>query len=393
MQIDGHHTATYVAARIAGFSFKDAETVAYAAQYVDDATNAGIVQFSESDYLYSRIASAHKMIDYNNLVDVENHLAWIPFHFLPGNGSMPAGESPAGGEVARLVCRPDSHIARDMLRSAVLDRDRPRGLHRLGIAMHVYADTFAHQGFVGSLSAANQTKNLTSGDPALDARIQAATRNELVATVRAEIKGLIQLVVKAAGIMIRERRWPGSYIAAFLKKTPVGHAAADVYPDQPYLTWSYEDFNGQLIKRDNPALFVQAMDMMVRAMQAWRVGDQTMNLEAQAGMTGADRDVAARLFRELTAIEGEERRQEWLASIGRGEFSFGHEVPTYVGKGTGSWKETALGTIKAKDTGLEHYEYAPAFLTSDWKLFHDALQIHRSDVVHNILPRYGICAA
>jgi hypothetical protein len=86
MQIDGHHTATFVAARIAGFSFKDAEKIAYAAQYVDDATNAGVVQFTGSDYLYSRIASAHKMIDYDNFVDIENHLAWIPFHFLPGNG-------------------------------------------------------------------------------------------------------------------------------------------------------------------------------------------------------------------------------------------------------------------------------------------------------------------
>jgi len=83
MQIDGHHTATYVAARIAGFSFKDAEKIAYAAQYVDDSTNGGIVQFAEDDYLYSRIASAHKMIDYNNFVDVQNHLAWIPFIFYP----------------------------------------------------------------------------------------------------------------------------------------------------------------------------------------------------------------------------------------------------------------------------------------------------------------------
>lgn len=31
MQIDGHHAATYVAARIAGFAFKDAEKIAYAA--------------------------------------------------------------------------------------------------------------------------------------------------------------------------------------------------------------------------------------------------------------------------------------------------------------------------------------------------------------------------
>ena len=112
------------------------------------------------------------MIDYDNFVDVENHLAWIPFHFLPGNGSLPLGESPEGGELAKLVCRPDSYIARDMLRRAVLDKDHKRALHRLGIAMHVYADTFAHQGFVGSLSPANRAQALTSRDSALDDRIQ-----------------------------------------------------------------------------------------------------------------------------------------------------------------------------------------------------------------------------
>jgi hypothetical protein len=32
-------------------------------------------------------------------------------------------------------------------------------------------------------------------------------------------------------------------------------------------------------------------------------------------------------------------------------------------------------------------------LKSDWKHFHDALQAHRQDVLHDVLPRYGICAA
>lgn len=393
MQIDGHHTATYVAARIAGFSFKDAEKVAYAAQYVDDATNAGIVQFAQSDYLYSRIASAHKMIDYDNFVDVENHLAWIPFHFLPGNGSLPLGESPEGGELAKLVCRPDSYIARDMLRRAVLDKDHKRALHRLGIAMHVYADTFAHQGFVGSLSPANRAQALTSRDSALDDRIKTYIKKELWMAIKGNVKTFGQFARQVIGLVWREKRWPGEFVANFMRDRPVGHAAVDVFPDQPYLSWQYTDFNNQLVTRDNPATFIKAMEMMVRAMQAWRAGDQTMNLEVQTGVGHADRTVMDRLFRKSVQIDGEERRQDWLAAIGRGEFSFGSEVPIYVGKGAGSWKESALGTIAAIDSGLERFQYTEPFLTSDWKLFHDALQIHRSDVVHELLPRYGICAA
>lgn len=38
MQIDVHHTTTYVAARLAGFEQRKVEIIAYAAQYVDDAS-------------------------------------------------------------------------------------------------------------------------------------------------------------------------------------------------------------------------------------------------------------------------------------------------------------------------------------------------------------------
>lgn len=393
MQIDGHHAATYVAARIAGFSFPDAEKIAYAAQYVDDATNGGIVVFHDSDYMYSRIASAHKMVDYNNLVDVENHLAWIPFHFLPGNGGLPAGEEPEGGERGKLICRPDSHVARDMLRAAAKDIGKPRGLHRLGIAMHVYADTFAHQGFVGALHHANQAKDVTSGNPKLDKQIRQETKRELLQAALGNVKALGQMLSKAVATIWYERRWPGDYFADFLQRKPVGHAAADVYPDQPYLTWRYTDHAGMVVERDNPTIFVQAVDQMVRVMRAWRTGDVAMSIDSHRGLDDKNRDVIDRLFRTNTSINGEERRQAWLQAISGGEFEFGCEIPTYLGKGPGSWKETAIGTPKVADSGYERFEFKDDFVHSDWKLFHDALQAHRSDVVHDVLPQYGICAA
>ena len=45
MQVDFHHATTYVLARIAGFEQPEAETIAYASQYVDDATSEGAVCF------------------------------------------------------------------------------------------------------------------------------------------------------------------------------------------------------------------------------------------------------------------------------------------------------------------------------------------------------------
>ena len=57
------------------------------------------------------------------------------------------------------------------------------------------------------------------------------------------------------------------------------------------------------------------------------------------------------------------------------------------------WKEKALGTEKTVDSKGEVFPYKPEFLKSGWKLFHDAIQAHRFAVIHDILPRYGICAA
>ncbi|MBU1137694.1 MAG: hypothetical protein KKA76_01835, partial [Proteobacteria bacterium] len=95
MQIDFHHATTYVAARIAGFDARRADIIAYAAQYVDDASSDGPVRFTNK-FLYQRISPAHKMIDTRNTRDLDNHQVWIPFHFLPGNGGMEADRNPGG---------------------------------------------------------------------------------------------------------------------------------------------------------------------------------------------------------------------------------------------------------------------------------------------------------
>jgi len=393
MQFDGHHAGTYVTARLAGFGHGEAEIISYAAQYVDDATNDGPIQFSDSAYLYARIASAHSMIDYSNLVQVKNHLAWIPFHFLPGNGLLPSDASPDGGEIGKLSCRPDSPIARDMIRMAFRDHDKPRRLHRLGIAMHVYADTFAHQGFIGALSEGNRAENVTSGIPEVDKQIHDATKKELTQRIWTKIKAIAQLVSTSVQVAIREHKSPFKYWQDFLSKNPLGHAAVDTFPDQPYLLWSYDDWTGATVKRDNPATFMQAFNMMVKAMQAWRAGDESMDLDAQPGMSAADATAMEKLVRELTNPVAEVRHGQWRTAVAQGVFSFGPANLQYIPKGMGSWKEAALGTTKKEDTGFETYGYKLEFLDSNWKRFHDALQTHRSDVVHDILPRYEICAA
>jgi hypothetical protein len=130
VNIDFHHGTTYVLARLAGFSQAEARVVAHASQYVDDAVSTGAVTFTNGA-MYARISSAHKMLDYRNFEALADHLVWVPFHFLPGNGGLPAGQDPDGPFVKKLVCRPDSPVAHDLIRSVIRHRDMRQALHRL----------------------------------------------------------------------------------------------------------------------------------------------------------------------------------------------------------------------------------------------------------------------
>ena len=58
-------------------------------------------------------------------------------------------------------------------------------------------------------------------------------------------------------------------------------------------------------------------------------------------------------------------------------FSFGSAEIEYIAKGDNSWKYQAVGTKKYEDDKDDKFEYKESFLTSNWKMFHDAALIHR----------------
>jgi hypothetical protein len=354
MQIDFHHGVTYVVARLAGFPHREATIIAHCAQYVDDATNGGLIRFDNS-FSFNRISSAHKLLDYRNFQELANHRVWIPFHFLPGNGGLPRGKDPGGSWVDKLICRPNSFVAQDMVRDCIADRHTVYGLYRLGITMHVYVDTWAHQGFVGINDRVNDASAL------MDAAGQPDRK----------------LLDRLASFFIGEA-------------LPLGHGAVLSHPDKPFLRWGYTNGRGEKIWRDNPQDFLTAAEHLCQAMQRYRLGDAAASVP---GLPATDRALIAQMLRTITAPQGTERHRQWLAAIAAGQFSFGPATVTYIAKGKGSWKHAALGTEAAVDRGDEIYPYRPSFLQSDWKHFHDALQAHRFYVLHQLLPSYGLCVA
>lgn len=118
-----------------------------------------------------------------------------------------------------------------------------------------------------------------------------------------------------------------------------------------------------------------------------------MDLNAAPGIAAKDAKTLQKLIKSIKDATGEERHAKWLQEIKNGSFSFGAPTLSYKPKGVGSWKHRAIKQRAASDTGREIFPYDEKFLSSNWKMFHDALQAHRFDIVHDILPRYGICVA
>lgn len=348
MQIDFHHAVTYVTARCAGFSHPEADVIAYAAQYVDDSTCDGTVCFNNMA-MYTRISSAHKTVDPENLNDVSNHLVWLPFHFLPGNAGTKERGKVGDKFIDKIICLPgpQNTVANDMLDAVIDAKGKANSLHRLGVTMHVYADTWAHQGFAGVLHEVNEVD---------DVQDESGTFKDI-----------------------------GNVLSSWLAEKvvpPLGHGRAQVFPDMPFLRWSYTNGHGKQVSRDNTGDFSQAADAMCRFMQRYRQ-------QQVIGLSDKDRKTIESLFSTLNDVEGEKRHSAWVNSIAKGDFSFGEANISYDADGRNSWKAKALGTVY----NMPVHTYRDDFLESDWKLFHDALQQHRLMLLHDILPKYGICAA
>ncbi len=362
MQIDFHHAATYVLARFAEFSHTEADIIAYCAQYVDDATNSGTILF-DNGAAYTRVSSAHKTFDYRNFSDLATRRVWLPFHFLPGNNGKTAGENPEGSFIEKIICRPNSPIAQDMMDACIEEQNTPYGLHRLGLTMHVYADTWAHRGFAGVNHEVNDIRCLDDHDepdPTLLGRVSDFFGDTFDQVTSTFIGGAL----------------------------PLGHGAVLSYPDRPFLKWSYLDCNHNKVHRDNPKDYMEAAQAMYQAMRRYRLRDPKATV---APLPDKDCAQFEWLIYNLLEENHEARHQLWVQHIADSYFSFGPATIEYIAKGPGSWKHQALGTTAATDAHNEVFPYHPSFLKSNWKRFHDALQAHRLKVLNEILPRYGIC--
>ncbi len=157
MDIEFHYYITYFIALRAGFGPDDAYVIAYASQYTDDNTTVyRIDKGGPGEYSNYISQTANILRPQKELMRI-----YPAFHFMPGTLGEIAGDSARrrDGKLHLMNTIPDSVNSRQLLQAALDSHD----LYRIGIATHMYADTFAHQNFVGFKESFNGMKGLFEG--------------------------------------------------------------------------------------------------------------------------------------------------------------------------------------------------------------------------------------
>lgn len=255
MYVDFHYYMIKALACEAGFADEEAECIAFASQYIDDSLEYRKMTISGLERLPAGLANelrAKALINgstfdpvctaHDGFTMVGGALpkaqlnTYMPFHFVPQN----PGQN-------QFTTKPDCEIAGKVVNVAVNElkaatgtqggdsNNRYRKLIKLGIALHTYADTWAHQDFSAFYS------DTDNGVGHIE---------------------LCNKVVRNSADKIDQEN------SSWIPYTPnfgpsavpaTGHAKASYLPDASHQVWRYTNSEtGELIVRDNPTEYLLA---------------------------------------------------------------------------------------------------------------------------------------
>jgi hypothetical protein len=146
MDIEFHYYMTYLIAARAGFAPADAAIVAQAAQEIDD--NHIPIAVNEGSPGAYRSTITQTM---NILQPHHTRKVYPIFHFIPGEPDAPSAQRKDRMR-SPWVTTPNSPLANELIDTALRSKD----LYRIGASAHAFADTWAHQNFVGASDIYNE---------------------------------------------------------------------------------------------------------------------------------------------------------------------------------------------------------------------------------------------
>jgi hypothetical protein len=353
MQLDMHFYGIYALARAAGIKPASAHTIAYASQFVDDALEGEVNILTNNKAVYP-IVTSHKPMDYKNTVLRDQWKVWVPFHFLPGN------KKTARSFYGKMACLKgtESQPAARILQHALSHKTRPFGLHLAGITAHVYADTFAHYGFVGLSCDWNKVK----GDTITPRR---SHTQRIVRYIKDKFENF---KVRIAG--------------TFAEAVPVGHGAVATYPDRPYLKWQYRPEDGRdLVKRDNPKDFVKACEQIYGFFVEFLKGNPEHGQPDQRGFSGLKPTIEKIIQKEG---KKKERIEQWMRAISRNALFQATQKDKRVKYSEDLWQYYRISSHLAAQGDLHDCD-ASHFIHAAWR--------HRNFVLYELLPEMDLVAS
>jgi hypothetical protein len=145
VNVEFHYYAVHALALEAGLDSSFARDLACASQYVDAATVALSLATPRGAY---RVEATQNYTFWDEAVRSD---VYLPFHFLPGNAAEAAAKRRDGARNPYAVT-PNGELAKGLLVAALRDKDP----FIIGVALHAFADTWAHQNFSGLLEGFNE---------------------------------------------------------------------------------------------------------------------------------------------------------------------------------------------------------------------------------------------
>lgn len=150
MNLEFHYYTICFLAKNAGFSEYDATTIAHSSQFVDHNIVSYRIETQRGEY---RLTPTQ---NYGFWDESFPRTVYVPFHFFPGDPDEPRAKR-RDGAVNPFNTTPNSPRVKELLVEAL----RSRNLYRVGIALHTYADSWAHQNFSGRLEEWNRIERST----------------------------------------------------------------------------------------------------------------------------------------------------------------------------------------------------------------------------------------
>jgi len=331
MNAEFHYYAIHFLCLRAGFAENDARTIATSSQYVDNALRSWAVADGEGIFV-TEVTQNYVFWDEGTLKNI-----YLPFHFVPGDPAT-ANTQRRDGRASPYAVTPDSPLVKALLVEALKERN----LFRIGIALHSYADSYAHQHFSGRLEEAN--------------------------------------AVEGSSLL-----------------PPAGHLQALRSPDDAMGLWEDPRLRPEYARVDNRVRFLSAARKIYRYMCTYlRRGfkDEDFIIDELGSLWSSDRagsrDMKARLadFTIEFDIAPYDRR-EWLSEAGIVDET-ADEGP-FVGYDKYLWLKAEVAR-RSGGGAPPRIQTGGRFANSSLKLWNEAARRHRS-AAHNLMAAAGLSEA